>query len=395
MIYIFITILLLLLSLRYDICGKTKGRDLMYYMIMVILVMTSGLRYRLGIDTPNYINHFYHDIPTLDKLTFEDIGFVAKPLWILLNSFVITIGGRFFIVQLIQSAFVNFLLFKYIKKHTRYIFVSLFFYYILFYLSYNMVVMKAGMSIVVCLFANDYVLERKWLKGYLLYFIGALFHPQTIVIMLLPLFNYLKFNKWFVPIAIFLFFVGMELQSLLEEYLVLFEEMDDNLYDKASDVVNNEKLGGQTHNLNYLIVNVFSYVFYTIASFMFVKRHDCESNLLKFEPFLVFFVLFYIISINMNIAYRFSMYYGIYLIFFMSQLFMLFAKSRLLSSGVALMRSVLIVLPLVILVLYSRKNGMIHFYPYSSVIEKRIDHTREVTRHMAHPNGPSAKKNEY
>ena len=395
MIYIFIAILLLFFSFRYDICGKSKGRDLLYYMVMVILIMTAGLRYRLGIDTPNYISHFYHDIPSLGNLTYDDIGIGAKPLWVLLNSLIISIGGRFFIVQLIQSAFVNVLLFKYIKKHTRYIFISLFFYYVCFYLNYNMVAMKAGMSIVVCLFANDYVLERKWVKGYLLYFIGVLFHSQAIVIMLLPLFLFLKFNKWLVPIAIILFFVGIELQSLLGDYLVLLEEMDDNIYDKASNVVADDQLGGQTHNLNYLIMNVYSFIFYTIVSFILVKRHDCESNLLKFEPFLVFFVLFYIISINMNIAYRFSLYYGIYLVFFMSQLIMLFVRSRLLSFGVALMRSVLIVLPLVLLVLYSRMKGMIYFYPYSSVIEKRIDHTREVERHVVHPYGPSASKKEY
>lgn len=394
MIYLFITILLLLLSLRYDICGKTKGRDLMFYTIMVILVLTSGLRYRLGIDTPNYINHFYHDIPTLDKLTFDDIGFGAKPLWILLNSFVLTIGGRFFIVQLIQSAFVNILLFKYIKRHTCYIFISLFFYYICFYTSFNMVAMKAGMSIVVCLYANDFIIERKWLKGYLLYFIGVLFHPQAIIIMLLPLFLYLKFNKWFVPIAVFLFFVGIEIQSLLGEYIE-FLEIDEDIYDKASDAVANDNLTSRTTNQNYLIVNVYPYVIYAIISFLFVKKCDYESNLLKFEPFLVFYVCFYIIGIHVGIAYRFSMYFGIYFVFFMSQLFILFAKGRLLSSSVAIMRSVLIVLPLVLMVLYSRVKGMVYYYPYSSVIEKRIDHKREVARHAVHPYGPSASKKEY
>lgn len=394
MIYLFIFLLLLFLSFRYDICGKTKGRDLMYYMIMFILIMTAGLRYRLGIDTPNYINHFYHDIPTLGKLTYDDIGIGAKPLWILLNSFVLTIGGRFFIVQLIQSAFVNILLFKYIKRHTRYIFVSLFFYYLLYYLGFNMVAMKAGMSIVVCLYANDYILERKWLKGYLLYFVGALFHPQAIVIMLLPLFLNLKFNKWFVPIAVFLFYVGIEIQSILGDYIELLE-IDEDIYDKASDAVANDKLTSRTQNLNYLIVNVYSYVIYAIISFLFVRKHDCESNLLKFEPFLVFYVCFYIIGIHVGIAYRFSMYFGIYFVFFMSQLFMLCTKKHLLSSGVALVRSVLIVLPLVLLIGYSSMQSLVTYYPYASVIEKKIDHRREVARHSIHPNGPSASKREY
>ena len=394
MIYILIAVLILFCSFRYDICGKTKGRDLMYYMIMFMLIMTAGLRFRLGIDTPNYIEHFYHDIPTFDRLTLDDIGIGAKPLWVLLNSFVLTIGGRFFIVQLIQSAFVNVLLFKYIKRHTRYIFVSLFFYYVCMYLGYNMVAMKAAMSIVVCLYANDYVLEKKWAKGYFLYTIGVLFHPQAIIIMLLPLFLRLKFNKWFVPLVGFGFFAGIVLQSLLGDYLVLFE-MDEDIYDKASNVVAKERLGGQTHNLNFLIMNVFSYIIYTIFSFLFVKKYDPKSMLLKFEPFLVFFVFFYIIAINIGISYRFSLYFNIYFVFFMSQLFMLLIKNHLLSPGVAIIRSVLIILPFVLLVVRSRMHGLIYFYPYSSVIEREIDHTREVERHVIHPYGPSASKREY
>ena len=366
----------------------------MYYIIMVLLILMAGLRYRLGIDTPNYITHFYHDIPTLNKLTLSDINIGAKPLWVLLNSFILTIGGRFFVVQLIQSTFTNVLLFKYIKRHTPYIFISLILYYVCFYLNYNMVAMKAAMSIVVCLYANDYVLEKKWAKGYLLYIIGVLFHPQAIIIMLLPLFLHLKFNRWFIPIVVFLFFAGIVLQSLLGDYLFLFE-MDEDIYDKTSNVVSNERLGGQTHNLNYLIMNVFSYIVYTIFSFLFVKKYDSESMLLKFEPFLVFFVFFYIISINIGILYRFSLYFGVYFVFFMSQLFMLLVNNRLLDRNVAIIRSVFIILPFVLLIVHSRMKGLIYFYPYSSVIEKRIDHTREVERHKIHPYGPSASKREY
>ena len=53
MIYLIVIILLLLLSFRYDINGKTEGREQCYLAMLVIFILIAGLRWRLGVDTPN------------------------------------------------------------------------------------------------------------------------------------------------------------------------------------------------------------------------------------------------------------------------------------------------------------------------------------------------------
>ena len=62
MIYFVVLLLLLILTVRYDINGKTEYRDQWYNAVLVILILIAGLRFRLGVDTVNYIYMFYHDI---------------------------------------------------------------------------------------------------------------------------------------------------------------------------------------------------------------------------------------------------------------------------------------------------------------------------------------------
>ena len=128
MLYLFVLILLLSLSIFYDICDGKKYAHFWYNIIFVIFVLMAGLRYRVGVDTIFATYTFFHDTPTLIHF-FDDITLFQYPLWKLLNSFVFTIGGMWYWVQLIQTAFVNFLLFRYFKKHCKYIFTCLFFYY--------------------------------------------------------------------------------------------------------------------------------------------------------------------------------------------------------------------------------------------------------------------------
>ena len=162
--------------------------------MLFVFILLSGLRWRLGVDTTGYLYNFYHEYPTLNKFSLEDYSLFSSPLFVLLNSFVLTLGGRFYVVQLIHASFVNILIFKYIKKHTQYLFICLFFYAVVAYSKYNMEIMKGSMSIVICLFANDYILEKKWVKGYILYFIALLFHAQTILLFFIPFLFSLRLN---------------------------------------------------------------------------------------------------------------------------------------------------------------------------------------------------------
>ena len=63
MVYYVILLLLIVLSIRYDLNGKIKYREQWYNTVLAILVLLAGLRYRLGEDTINYLYSFFYDIP--------------------------------------------------------------------------------------------------------------------------------------------------------------------------------------------------------------------------------------------------------------------------------------------------------------------------------------------
>ena len=110
MIYLAVTIFLLLLLYQYDIKGSQKNRDRWYHVALIVLVVLAGLRYRLGIDTPMYIDEYYYNIPDISHIKLEDFSIGNYPLWTLLNSLGRTIGVKYFVIQLIEAAFVNILI---------------------------------------------------------------------------------------------------------------------------------------------------------------------------------------------------------------------------------------------------------------------------------------------
>ncbi len=384
MIYLFVFILLLLLSFRYDICGKTRGRKAWYYFVLVLLILVAGLRWRLGTDTVGGLDSFYNETPLLSNVVFEDT-MVRYPFWVLLNSLIYTIGGKFFVVQLVQSSVLNILLFKYIKKHSRYIFTCVFFYFIWMYTSYNMEEMKASMAMPFCLFANDYFLEKKWAKGFLFMLIGCLFHFSVYALLITPLLLFLRVNRWGIAILIFSFFFGYILQKVFADYIMILE-FSEEIYDKAEVYANSEKYAAGMSLIMALILTI-PIVFYSLSSFYYVKVKGHNTELIRLEPYLMIGLVFCVLQINMYIFYRYFHLYIIYLIFFFAQAFVDYIhNTKNISVPLLYCRNVMIIIPLLFLMMWPYIGKYYRYYPYSSVIERRLDRTREMKQREFHPN---------
>ena len=383
MIYIATLFLLLLLSFCYDINGKKKNRDFWYNAMLVAFILIAGLRWRIGLDTTNYLGHFYHEYPTLDHFSFEDYNIAKSPLYVLINSFVKSLGGRFYVVQIIQATFVNTLVFKFIKKHSQYIFTCLFFYAISCYTTYNMETMRASMGVVVCFFANDYVLEKKWWKAYTLFIIAFLFHAEVIVMFILPLFFFLRFNKIGVLFLIASFFVGKILASLLQDYLFLFEDVG-TIQDKVSSVTESDKWGSSSEGgFIYIILSIVIPFTLIISSLYYVKKYKPNSDLLKMEPFLLIGFAFVLIQYNFLIAYRYVDCFKFYFIFFYSELWIgLTVRAKNIERKLSLVRTVVIFFPLIFYLLYpnyiSDKGKGYRYIPYNSVFQRKINKKQQL-----------------
>lgn len=379
MIYLIIIFLLLIFILRYDINGKTQYRNQCYFMMLVAFILLAGLRYRLGIDTTRYLSRFYYDTPELHELSWNDLKFGKDFLFTLLNSVVLTLGGKFYVVQLIHSAFVNALFFKYIKKHTDAIFLSIFIYFIYQYALINMEEMRASMSLVICLFANDYILDKKWIKALSLYAIGCFFHSSTIIVLLMSLFFFLRFNKFGVAVLAAALVFGFIAQSFLENYLALMA-VSDTLNDKIASYVNDESYMETRKNIIGYMISMVIYG-YAIISLLYVKKGKIEGRLMRLEPLMMVFLIFAMVNIGMPIAYRFVRFYVVYYILFISEFMIyLFTRDGRLGRYVVYAKAFAIMFPLFLLIARGRlqEETWVRYHPYSSIFDQKLDKKREL-----------------
>lgn len=394
MIYLIIIVMLLILVFRYDINGKIKYRNQCYTMMLIAFILLAGLRYRLMSDTPNYIFYFYHKYPYLKDFSFNDYPIGRDPFYVLINSIVKSLGGRFYWVQLIEATFVNTLLFKFFKRHCDYIFTCLFFYAITSYLGYSMETMRGSFSVILCLYANEYILlEKKWIKGYILIALALMFHAQTVVMFVVPILFFLRFNRKGAIILVAMFFIGYIVQKSMGDYLDLLE-FSDEISNKASDYIESEKFGSQGGNMNFYLVQILPNLVYSLFCLFYLKRYHRSSKVLNLEPFVMCGCVFLVLQMNMQITYRYVDYFRMFFYIIYAEAFMMLVlRVKRLKLSLAVTRAIVIFFPFFLLVGYYKYLRLDTFYPYSSVIEKSIDHKRE--QRFARGERPSANYNEY
>lgn len=388
--------MLLILVLRYDINGKTKYRNQCYYAILVLFILIAGLRWRLMVDTPTYIYYFYYIYPSLEKFSFEDFPIGSDPFYVLINSIVKSLGGRFFWVQLIEAAFVNILVFKYIRRHSDYIFTCIFFYAITCYLGYSMETMRASFTFVLCLFANDFILEKKWIKGYFLIMLAMMFHAQSILMLAVPFLFFMRFNKVGVVTLVGSFILAYFIQKGFGDFFEALE-FEGHIANKVSSYTESDKFGSQEGNMNFFIVKIFPDFLYSLFCVLYLKRYHPDNKVLKMEPLLFCGVFFLIFQMHIQIAYRFVDYFRVIFVIFFAETFITILKQShyKLSLSLATFRVFLIFIPFFLLVTYLKILRLYTIYPYTSVIERRIDHNRELKYSTYDKLTPPPNVNEY
>ena len=391
MIYIGILTLLLFLFFRYDFCGKKSGRMACYYAVLVILILLAGLRWRLGSDTPIYMRQFFHETPLLWNLHTEDVMLGLKPFWKLLNSVVYTFFGKFYILQLIHATIVNILFFTYFKKHSQYIFFCVILYFFWLYLNMSMQIMKASFSIAICLFANDYLIERKWIKSYSLYFVALLFHPQTALLLFMPFFLKLRLNTKGSLILFISFITGLAIQHFLGDFLFVFEAIgDDTIMNKASDYTN---IIVEADNSFLRMVTSAGILICEFLSILYVKKRT-KLDISNIEPFLMLGMATILVQINVELFYRYVFYFSFYFIILFSYIAQYIVNNnRILSRGLLFAKVIMFFLPLLICIHANRFFQLPRYVPYYSIWEMKVDKVRE--KYYMKDGKPAANKKEY
>lgn len=380
MIYLTILILLFLLSFHYDVCGKKANKELWYLITLCMFILFAGLRWRTGTDTIHYLHSFYHEYPSLADFSFKEYYVGRDPFYVFLNSFVKSVGGRFYIVQIIHAAFVNILIFNYFKKHSKYIFTCITFYFLISYVSFSMEIMRASFSIVISLYAFDFFIERKWVKGYFLLFIAVMFHAQTLAVFFFPAFLFLRLNKNGLLILIGAYILGIFLQNLLADYVMLFEGTE-KLEQKFSDYTSEDSpLGKNSRNINYFILYTIPKLIYPLFALWYTKKmfkKNRNSNLERLEPLAMLGIIFIFIENSFLIAYRYVEYFTIYFaLLYAETCINMVTNAKKMKKSIAYTKTLCFFFPIMISLVYSVALRE-PIWTYSSVLDRTINKEAE------------------
>ncbi len=379
MLYFVVFLFLIILAIRYDIQGKTKYREEWYFVLLVVFVLIAGLRWRFAADTVRYMHDFYHNTPEIWNLTFDTfLSSGSPPLWILLNSIVKSIGGKFFLIQLIQATIVDTLFFKYFKKHSSYPFACLVLFFFWRYQYFNMMIMKAAVALSIIMFANDYLLQKKYLKWFFLILIATGFHQSSILLLVTPFVLLLRFNMFGVMVLVGTYFVGMILQNMLGDIFEMLEFVE-GISNKLNSYMEGGDFMTQTRNINYFILAVFPVTIYPILSLLYVRRKCKNSPILKLEPFVMLGLVFQVMQFNIHIFYRYTYICYVYYMIFIVHFFMdISQRPSKLKLSLSYIRAFVVVFPFIAsLYIRYRPFTTVDYNPYSSVIERSTDKERE------------------
>jgi hypothetical protein len=368
---------LLLIAIFISALSKKKSLiedQLNYFFLFLLFILIAGLRFRVGGDTLGYMDDF-EALPTLSQLrdfNFQDA--LYDPLWYIFNALIKSIYDNFIFFQLILAIVVNTIIFWTIKKYSKYKYWSVLFYFILYYLYFNMEILRESLALCVFLLSIPYLLKKKWLFYYLFAFIAFKFHSSALVLFFLPfLFRKLK-PQYYILIMVLLL--------LLTFYITPFIFF--------SNFYVNERIYNKAFSYTHKDINVFGILMQLIfilpvIGFQRIRKiNKMEKH--KFEYLMTAYILIGLLSLAVAGFYRFLNYLSICSLIYMVDTFMAIYKNK-----IYYFKSLLFVNSFVFLIFFyqsfymlrdtSRYQPYTHFYniylPYHSIFNEKVDMQRE------------------
>lgn len=387
MIYLIVAIILGLLSFYFDFLKKKSGRRSFYILAWILLVLLAGLRYKVGGDTYNYMAE-YDGLPDLSSLSlFKDVAVYGRePGWILVVAISKLFSDNFTSLQILLALLVNTTFFWFIKKQTRYYFTGILIYYLLFYCYMNFEILRASLAVCVFMLAFNSLINKKYKTYYLYVVLAIFFHISAVCLIFFPLLlksankvslrydrRSLVFRLLF--IAILIFASGLFLRPVFEKILP-FVGFNSIFHTKIR----------QYNSYDFTVFGILSsFFYYIIVPLFFINRLGKRYLHKEFLAMMIVYVLIASLITYYSIFFRMLNYLTpCYIIVITEYLFVIYNKKHNYSRNFG---TVCIALSFVFVVFTNRYlartkeypsiRWYVHWYPYNSVFNKKVDRDRE------------------
>lgn len=397
MIYLFIFIYLLFLSIHYDILENKKYKWTHFKIVITLLILLAGLRWRVGSDTVVYASDFYIS-PDLFCLRLSDFESINKmPLWIVLQATCKTIWNDFLLVQFVVAVFTLSVTGYFIKRVCP---LSCFFvllcYFISRFTALQMEVMRESIAVSFCLLAILDFNDKKYRRALVFSVLSVMFHFFAIIAISLFVFCYYLLPKS-IMMRILLCFILLLVVVLDNDIIISLiinsiggYLLNEEIMSRVIGYASSDMYGNTEKNiLNYisLIVYVILYLFMLFK--LRVKYIDCDISLNKRVFYVCSFVCVYLLFIRFSFAivYRIALNYYY---FFTCILSVMFFYKIVLSKIKEEQRVFVFLFFLMIPLCLSYRNYFSvnlesgaeilqykKYYPYSSAFDRTLSVERE------------------
>ena len=382
MIYLLIFIIIFICVIRYDLsCCKQYKKESLFF-ITFILIMTSGLSYRLGGDGYCYFREYDKYLPLwdLDAKYFDSFS-NRLPGWLILTSITKSLIDDYWFFKLVHAIIINSLFIYGLSKCTRYIFTGILFYFVLLYFEFNFQILRESLSISIFMYSLPFYFNNKWKKYYACCIFALFFHESSLVAFILPLFRLWDKNSKIKIVFVFLLFLiviyGQVIRDTIIQMIPIFGIV-------AGKIDSYTQFEG-----DYTFVGFGNLFLNLIIPLYVIYYMEKKGTPIKYRHLIVEASFLYAFYLVFYIFYRFIHFFSIfvYLSFIVLIGTILFHR----RSFRVLKFSICCFLLLgfkarVYLLEYGESNvpSYCQYYPYASVFEKSTDPRREKLLYSAY-----------
>lgn len=307
MVYL-IVIAVVLIGVIYN--GRMAKSLRLFWLIVIWLVQTliTGLRYRVGMDTLNYMESF-NSFPLIQNFTLHDIFYFRyEPLYLLLNIYCKSYLGGFWWVQLICSGLTNACILIFLNKYCKNPFVGVLIYLYIAWLYFSTEIMRESIAIGIFLLNYKNLKNGSWFRYYAISFISIGFHYSAIITWFFPFVKYIRFNRLFVLLIIGSMLITPVVDSL--NSMVNLGTISDRM---------NFYLDGNNLNFNYRIGLIIQNLLPGAFAYYLLNKKQCS---IPFQQFFLLQVLFCFGAFAIPVVFqRFINYTQLFTIVMMSYAF--------------------------------------------------------------------------
>ena len=371
----------------YDIREYRQGKDVLYKLLLILVIVASAFGYMLGSDCPYYQSVFEDEIPTVWKFNFRAFNSIDSSFnfgFTLFMSLCKSIVPSFYFFKLVYACILNITIFSFFKKNTNKLFMALLFYFMQNALYFNFEILREALAICVFIWSIPYFENKKWGKYLLFCALAFSFHVSAVVMIFVPLIQLIKVGSIKSSIivsfiVIVLISVGSQFGQSIKPIMQAFDVALD--MNHAEYYLNSEKYGSQDSISISIPVFLFDVALPIIMLCIIPRKRGVKG----YYSFVLLLPVLVILANFVGVFYRFSNYFMVFRVLFYIEIFEYLSICFLQKSGLA--GIAFITVCLLYLGIIFRLNELSYneygnrsidrYYPYASILQDPYDSARQ------------------